>query len=903
MGPSASRHLLPLLTAGWVTLASPASPLDSGAYTAPPSLEAVPAVEPGLVRHPVVGVLDDLGRLYVAEGPAENLTREELLEKAPHSIRRLVDTDGDGVYDRTTVFADGLVYPRGALWVYDSLYVMSPPGLWYFEDADDDGVAETRELLVAGFDFRPDSASLHGPFLHPDGRLYWSHGRAGHHVVDPATGALVSQGDDALIWSCWIDGTDVRIHAGGALVNPVELDFTETGEVLGAVNRFRTGPRTDALVHWLHGGFYPRGDRPQTPATRSGALPGPLHAFGAAGLSGLCRYRSGKLGADWKDAWLAVETARNRISLTRLAPRGASYRAAEPESVFELHRPGARLTDVIEDRNGDLLVIDAGGHYDPDGDAASDRADVPGSIYRIKRAYVPHRAPAYRTIDEWGRLDPSLVAQLLDSPDFFFRDRAMTELAVRGHSAVPEIREILRDPDASALAKRNGIWTLARMRFSDGPELMHEALANADPTVRIAASRALAVTRNWQSIARHHPNEMVHEFDRNRKIARSLARLVRGGDPTVARNAAMAIGAMAEASSIGSLLGRAGRVGHDPALRHAITYALVEMADPDPVRAVLRSGNPKQQIVALRALEAMPEHSPEALDVLPLLESPHPALRRTAVEVVREHPEWDAAVANRFFRYAEDLTEARANLILELAPPFRRSLPFLGFLDHLLTHEQTDARAFALRLLTALPPETGEAVPPAWEPTLREWLGNDETRPAAIDLLRGMRPGPLGDDLRSVAADSGLDEAIRLRALDAVHRKRDKLPDDLFAFLLDRIDRPEPSPVTLRVLSTANLNGAQRVALARSLDRAGPAALPRLLSAYRVLTREEATILSRTLPRSPGLAAVDRDRLDQLFGRFDATIRGPIDAALRPQAGEVPPAAGPPVSPDSAESP
>ena len=87
---------------------------------------------------------------------------------------------------------------------------------------------------------------MHGPFLHPDGRIYWCHGRKGHEVLDPKTGELVSKNKGARIWSCKPDGSDVQVFAGGGMDNPVEVDFTETGEILGTVNLFHGRPRAAA---------------------------------------------------------------------------------------------------------------------------------------------------------------------------------------------------------------------------------------------------------------------------------------------------------------------------------------------------------------------------------------------------------------------------------------------------------------------------------------------------------------------------------------------------------------------------------------------------------------------------------------------------------------------------------
>jgi HEAT repeat protein len=58
----------------------------------------------------------------------------EQLEKKPHRVVRLVDTDGDGRFDRSTVFADRMMFPEGAMWSDGSLYVAAPPSIWKLTD-------------------------------------------------------------------------------------------------------------------------------------------------------------------------------------------------------------------------------------------------------------------------------------------------------------------------------------------------------------------------------------------------------------------------------------------------------------------------------------------------------------------------------------------------------------------------------------------------------------------------------------------------------------------------------------------------------------------------------------------------------------------------------------------------
>src|SRR5262245_59659598 len=75
-----------------------------------------------LTGHPIMAGFDDRGRLYVADNAGLNLPADELLKQLPNMIRRLEDTDGDGHFDRSTVFADKMTFPQGATWYRGALY-------------------------------------------------------------------------------------------------------------------------------------------------------------------------------------------------------------------------------------------------------------------------------------------------------------------------------------------------------------------------------------------------------------------------------------------------------------------------------------------------------------------------------------------------------------------------------------------------------------------------------------------------------------------------------------------------------------------------------------------------------------------------------------------------------------
>src|SRR2546423_3529091 len=182
---------------------------------------------PPLVEHPMMACFDDRGRLFVAEAAGLNLRAEELLKEPPNRIRLLEDTDGDGRFDKSTVFADRMTMPMGVLWYRGALYTASPPSLWRLEDRDGDGRADERRELVSRFGFTGNAADIHGPFLGPDGRLYWTDGRHGHEIQRP-DGSLM-KGTAARIFRSKLDGSEVEVVCGGGLDIPVEVAFTAEG--------------------------------------------------------------------------------------------------------------------------------------------------------------------------------------------------------------------------------------------------------------------------------------------------------------------------------------------------------------------------------------------------------------------------------------------------------------------------------------------------------------------------------------------------------------------------------------------------------------------------------------------------------------------------------------------------
>src|SRR5580765_5534239 len=93
------------------------------------------ASEP-LVVDPVAMCFDENGRLFVVEMRDYSERRQERLGR----IRLLVDTDGDGKFDKSTIFAENLPWPT-AVFCYDGgIFVGCTPDILYFKDTNGDGI-------------------------------------------------------------------------------------------------------------------------------------------------------------------------------------------------------------------------------------------------------------------------------------------------------------------------------------------------------------------------------------------------------------------------------------------------------------------------------------------------------------------------------------------------------------------------------------------------------------------------------------------------------------------------------------------------------------------------------------------------------------------------------------------
>lgn len=116
-------------------------------------------------------------------------------------VRRLTDQDGDGFYEQSIVFLEGLNFPTGLIPWSKGVLVSAAPDIFYAEDQDGDGRADLRELWFTGFVEGNQQHRVNGFARGLDGWLYGANGDSGGKISRPGQGESVN-----------ISGRDFRFH-------------------------------------------------------------------------------------------------------------------------------------------------------------------------------------------------------------------------------------------------------------------------------------------------------------------------------------------------------------------------------------------------------------------------------------------------------------------------------------------------------------------------------------------------------------------------------------------------------------------------------------------------------------------------------------------------------------------
>ncbi|HUS36631.1 MAG TPA: PVC-type heme-binding CxxCH protein [Verrucomicrobiae bacterium] len=353
-------------------------------FTLPEGFTIDLAASSPLVDRPIEADFDDKGRLYVTDSSGSNDKAEKQLADKPHRVVRLEDTNGDGKYDKSVVFADKMMFPEGAMWHEGSLYVSAPPSIWKLTDTDGDGVADKREEWFKGGTLTGCANDLHGPYSGPDGWIYWNKGAFAKQTHErPGEAPIVTRASHT--FRMRPDGSHLEVVMTGGMDNPVGLAFTPEGERFFTAT-FLQHPeagKRDGLVHEIYGGVYGKRNDVNDDHPQTGELMPITTHLGAAAPCGLLRYKSGAMGM--KNDMFVCNFNMHKVTRHILHRQGATYKTQDSDFVFAADTD-FHPTDVLEDADGSILIVDTGGWYKlccPTSQLA--KPDVLGAIYRVRK--------------------------------------------------------------------------------------------------------------------------------------------------------------------------------------------------------------------------------------------------------------------------------------------------------------------------------------------------------------------------------------------------------------------------------------------------------------------------------------------------------------------------------------
>ena len=538
------------------------------------------AAEP-LVMDPVAFDWGPDGKLWVVE-MGDYPTGVGAKEPSGGRVRFLEDTDGDGTYDRSTLFFDKLPYPTGVKVWRKGVLVTAAPDIVYLEDTDGDGKADRRDVLFTGFGEGNPQHRVNGLRWGLDNWLYVANGDSGGTIRSAQTGQELD-----------INGRDLRIRPDDGRMDALSgmsqfgLNRDDWGNWFGCSN-------SNPMWHnVLADRYLRRNSHVAAPRTRKDVskTPGAARVFptsrtearfnlpeSANRFTSACSvivYRDTLFGPAFRGNSFVAEPVHNLVHREIMQPEGVSFvsqRAKEElHSEFLSSRDNSfRPTTIRTGPDGALWIADMYRavieHPEWIPDDWEKQLDLraghdKGRIYRV----LPVDATP-RPLVRLDRLDTAGLVAALESPNGWQRDMAQQMLLRQADPHSVELLEKLVRLSQQPLARLHALCTLdglGRLR----PDLIEAALRDPHPGVR------------------RHAVRLAERFLKSTpSLNAALIALAEDADPQVQLQLACTLGYCPDA--------RAGQVLGTMARQHVgnafFTAAILSSVNQDNLAAVLR---------------------------------------------------------------------------------------------------------------------------------------------------------------------------------------------------------------------------------------------------------------------------------------------------------------------------
>jgi len=451
------------------------------------------ASEP-MVSQPVAIAWDGDGRMYVAELNTYMKDVDGTGEDRPScKIVRLEDTNGDGVMDKQTVYADGLVMPRMILPLDNRVLVNETysNNIYSFEDTNGDGVADVKKLVYAND--TKDAKNLE----HQKSGLEWNIDNRIYVTVDPVRYRFTG---DKLV------PDSLRESPGGQWGLTYDdygrLYFSSAGGETPALN-FQQNPYYGYLdlQGQLVGNFMEPWPIIATPDVQGG-LPrlradSTLNHFTAC--TGQSIYRGDRLPADMKgDLFICEPVGRiiRRAKVTDSAGKIMLTNAYDRQEFLASSDMNFRPVNTFTGPDGCMYIVDMyhgiiqesawtpkGSYLRPQILRKGLQNNIGrGRIYRIVADHIKPNKEKPHMLEQ----SSAELVQYLSNPNGWWRDNAQKLIVLRGDKSVVPALEDLAKNSPMELARIHALWTLNGLNALD-KNLLFNALNDNDAQVRKTA--------------------------------------------------------------------------------------------------------------------------------------------------------------------------------------------------------------------------------------------------------------------------------------------------------------------------------------------------------------------------------------------------------------------------------
>jgi putative heme-binding domain-containing protein len=441
----------------------------------------------------------------------------------------LEDARGDGSFAKATTFLDGLNITTAVCRGPGGVWVLSPPHLLWYPDADDDDRPDGPPTVVLdGFGIEDTHSVANSLRYGPDGWLYGAVGSTVTcDIVRPGLdSAPVARIVGQAIWRYEPRARRFEVFAEGG-GNAFGCEIDAKGRVFSGHNGGNTRGFHYAQGSYLRKGFDKHGELSNPYAF--GFFPAMPHGQVQRYSHNFVIYEGAALPAAYRGRLIAIDPMSHWLPLAEIAPRGATFATRDIGAVVRTQDKNFRPVDIKHGPDGALYVADWRdfqiNHYrNHEGQITRDD----GRIYRVRAADAPPGAPAF---DLRKKSSAELVA-LLRHENRWWRETALRLLDARRDAALvaPLRAELARHaPGQFAL---ECLWALHLSGGFDEP-IARELLRHPDPYVRLWAVR-LAGDRDAVAPATADAFAALAQAEENVEVRSQLAATAKRLPPAAA---------------------------------------------------------------------------------------------------------------------------------------------------------------------------------------------------------------------------------------------------------------------------------------------------------------------------------------------------------------------------------